>query len=204
MSTTDLSDNPPEFSRDDLRDRVTSHVTSLWWMSLLRGIALICLGLFAVFQPGLTLATLVQLVAAFAIIDGVIALVAAARGAATSRGSTALRGAIMLLIGLFVFMHPYFVGAFTATFLILLIALGAIVMGVLEIMAAVQDRDEIGGGGWLILGGVISILFGLIIACAPWFFGQTIIRIIGFFTIVAGISLAMFGLRLRGIGNHNA
>jgi hypothetical protein len=53
-----------------------------WWLLLLRGIAAVLFGLLAFIWPGLTLVTLVLLYGAFALIDGVISLVAAFTGSA--------------------------------------------------------------------------------------------------------------------------
>ena len=53
-----------------------------WWVLLLRGIAAIIFGVLAFAWPGLTLVTLVLLYGAFALVDGVLSLVAAVTGGA--------------------------------------------------------------------------------------------------------------------------
>src|SRR4029434_8859679 len=53
-----------------------------WWLLLLRGIASIVFGVLAFMWPGLTLVTLVLFYGAFALVDGVIALIAAFTGGA--------------------------------------------------------------------------------------------------------------------------
>jgi Short repeat of unknown function (DUF308) len=60
-----------------------------WWLLLLRGIAAVLFGLLAFIWPGLTLVTLVLLYGAFALVDGVISLVAAFTGSA-KRARTAI------------------------------------------------------------------------------------------------------------------
>jgi uncharacterized membrane protein HdeD (DUF308 family) len=66
-----------------LSDRPMLHaLAKSWWLLLLRGIAAIVFGVLAFAWPGLTLVTLVLFYGAFALVDGVIALVAAFTGGA--------------------------------------------------------------------------------------------------------------------------
>ena len=202
MTEPEIIDNRSEPERDERRKIFASAVNSLWWVTLIRGVALVILGLYALFASIKTIEVLAQVVGAFIIIDGVLALVAAAMGETTSRGGTALRGAICLLIGVFVFANPLLVAWVTATVLLALVAVSAIFGGIMEIMAAIKVRHQIEGEAWLIAGGVLSILFGVLLISAPFWFGLLLVKVIGFFAIVAGISLVGAAFRLRNFGKH--
>ena len=70
---------------------------------------------------------------------------------------------------------------------------------VLEIMATVRDRQKTDGAWWPILGGVLAILFGLLLLIAPLAFGQLIVRVLGFYTILFGVALIALAFGVRGV-----
>src|SRR5262245_31030988 len=134
-----------------------------WWLLLLRGIAAVLFGLLAFIWPGLTLVTLVLLYGAFALVDGVISLVAAFTGS-TKAGSTwwlVVVGLLGIAAGIVTFAWP----GITAILLVLFIGAWALVHGIFEIIGAIKLRKEIDNEWMLILGG--AVLFGLIVLIAP-------------------------------------
>jgi uncharacterized membrane protein HdeD (DUF308 family) len=190
--TTDLS-----------RERVADALGSLWWLPLLRGIMLIILGGYALVHPLMTAVVLAQVIGFFVIADGVIAIVAGLFGEVPSRGWTIVRGLLEILVGIFVFAHPVFSAALTGKVVLTVVAIGAIISGVMEIIAAIRDRKEIQGEGWLMLGGVLAILFGLLILAAPFLgLSQLIVRVLGAYAIFFGIAMIVFAFRMRGLGKQ--
>jgi uncharacterized membrane protein HdeD (DUF308 family) len=179
------------------RERVAESLGRLWWLPMLRGLLLIILGGYALFRPGMTALALTQVVGIFVIADGILAIVAGILGQAPSRFWTTVRGVLAILIGIFVFGHPFAVGAIAATIVLYIIAFGAIASGILEIVAAIRDRKEIEGEVWLILGGVLAILFGLLLLMTPLAFGVLIVQILGAYAIIFGISLIALAFRAR-------
>ena len=78
-----------------------------WWMLLLRGIAAIIFGVLAFAWPGMTLLTLIMFYGAFALVDGVLAIIAAiAGGAPAPRWWLAVVGLLGIATGLIVFVMP--------------------------------------------------------------------------------------------------
>ena len=182
------------------RGRVEGTLGSLWWLPLIRGILLFLLGGYALFRPGMTIGALVQVVGIFVIVDGILSIVAGILGDVPSRGWVIVRGVLEILVGAFVFANPLIVAGVTATFLVSVLAFSAILSGVLEIVAAIQDRKQIEGEGWLILGGVITVLFGVVLLVSPLSFGLFMVRVLGAFAIFSGVSLVVFAFRLRRLG----
>ena len=168
-----------------------------WWLLLLRGIAAIVFGLLAFVWPGLTLVTLVLFYGAFALVDGVIALVAAFSGGAKPVPTwwLVVIGLLGIAAGIVTFAMP----GITAVLLILFIGAWALVHGIFEIIGAIQLRKEIDNEWMLILSGVVSVLFGLIVLIAPGAGALGLVWAIAAYSIVFGISFVALALRLR---NH--
>jgi uncharacterized membrane protein HdeD (DUF308 family) len=165
-----------------------------WWLVLLRGIAAIIFGLLAFVWPGLTLLTLVLLYGAFALVDGILAVIAAIKGgAAAPRWWLALVGIAGIIAGALTFVWP----GITALVLLFFIAGWAIAIGVFEIVGAIRLRKEIDNEWLLIAGGVLSVLFGVAILVMPGAGALALVWMIGTYAIIYGIILVMFALRLR-------
>lgn len=165
-----------------------------WWLILLRGIAFILFGVLAFAWPGITLVTLILFYGAFVLIDGVLALAHAVMGGnMASRWWLALIGIAGIAFGLLTFMWP----GVTALVLLWFIASWAIVLGVFQILGAIRLRKEIDNEWTLILGGIISVLFGLVLFVAPGAGALAFVWVIGIFAIVFGLLMVMASLRLK-------
>src|SRR5215472_13814244 len=137
-----------------------------WWLLLLRGIAAIAFGVLAFFWPGLTLVTLTLLWGAYALMDGIIAVSAAFNatgGAAGPRWWLGLSGVVSTLAGVVTF---YYTGE-TTLVLLMFIAVWAIIIGALQIWGAIALRKVLQHEWLLILNGVLSIAFGVVLLAQP-------------------------------------
>jgi uncharacterized membrane protein HdeD (DUF308 family) len=165
-----------------------------WWLLLLRGIAAIIFGVLTFVWPGITLLTLVLLYGAYALVDGVLAIVAAITGDAPApRWWLAIVGLLGILVGILTFVWP----GITAVVLLLFIAGWAIATGILQIVGAIRLRKEIDNEWLLIASGVLSVLFGLILVVQPGAGALALLYVIGFYAVLYGILLVGFSLRLR-------
>ncbi len=165
-----------------------------WWLLLLRGIAAIIFGLLALAWPGLTLLTLILFYGAFALVDGVLAIVAAITGGVPrSRWWLAIVGLLGIAAGLLTFLTP----GLTALVLLFFIAGWAIVTGVFEIIGAIKLRKEIDNEWLLILGGIISVLFGVGMMLAPGAGALALVWVIGAYSVVMGVLFVALAFRLK-------
>ena len=193
-----------EVSPLEPRLRVAEALSRLWWLPLLRGILFAILGCYALAQPIKMTAALAQVIAIFIIADGVFLIVAGIIGEVPSRGWTIARGVIEILVSCFVFANAYLFTMVGGVMLISMLAFAAIFTGILEIIAAISDRKEIEGEGWIILGGVLSVIFGGILLSKPLTSGVILVQVLGIFAIFSGVSMVFYAFRLRKLGKKLA
>ena len=165
-----------------------------WWLLLLRGIAAIVFGVLAFAWPGITVISLVIVYGAYALVDGLFSIYAAIRGDGPApRWWLAVVGVAGVLAGLISFAVPGVV----ALWLLFLIGAWAIVSGVFEIIGAIRLRKEIDNEWMLILHGVISVLFGVLLFAMPATGALAMVWVIGAYAIAAGVIMCVLSFRLK-------
>src|SRR5947207_3606509 len=168
-----------------------------WWVPVIRGIAAIVFGVIALRYPGLTVATLVLFFGAWVLIDGVFRIVGAIAGRASDPewGFHLIIGIIGIIIGFLTFRAPLI----TALALIIYIAAWALMIGASEIAFAIKLRREIKGEWFLILIGLASIIFAVLLLWNPAPGALALVWLIGSYAIVFGFLGILFGFRLRSL-----
>ena len=165
-----------------------------WWAFVVRGVVGIIFGVLTFVWPGLTVAALIILFGAYALVEGIVNVVSAIRGVGAKPGwLLAIEGLVSIAAGVVTFAWP----GLTALVLAYVIAGWAIVTGALEIAAAIRLRQRIKGEWALVVGGILSILFGLLMAAAPAAGALALVLWIGAYAVVFGALLVAVGLRLR-------
>jgi uncharacterized membrane protein HdeD (DUF308 family) len=166
-----------------------------WPLVALRGVAAVLFGLITMFQPGIGLAALVLLFGAYALADGVLGIVLVIMHRNGERHWAAmLIGSILgIAVGILTFLFP----GLTALSLLFLIAAWSIVMGVAEIVTAIRLRKVITREWLLILAGVLSVAFGVLVALFPGPGALAVVLWIGAYAFVSGILLIALAFKLR-------
>jgi uncharacterized membrane protein HdeD (DUF308 family) len=176
---------------------VLQNLSRNWWTFAVQGVVAILLGILAIVQPGITLQALILLFAIWAIVDGVLSLIASV-GAAEVREPwwpLVFKGLLGLGVGLATLKWP----DVTALTLLFLIAFWSILSGVTQILASVRLREEIQGEVWLFLGGVASVLFGVLLVVYPSSGILAVVWLLGIYAIIFGVTAIMLGFRLRSV-----
>jgi uncharacterized membrane protein HdeD (DUF308 family) len=177
---------------------ILGQLAQFWWVFLLRGVLALLFGILCFVAPGITLAVLVLLYGAYSLADGVVACIAAFARRPPGAGfpwMVLLIGLAGIGAGVVTFMYP----GLTALLLLYFIAAWHVVRGLFEIAVAIQLRKEIQGEGWLIAGGVLSVVFGLLLFVSPGTGALALLWMIGLFAVLLGVILIALGFRLKSL-----
>jgi len=166
-----------------------------WWLPVIRGVAAIVFGVIAFVYPGLTVAVLVLLFGAWVLVDGVFRVVGAIghRNSDKDWAFDLIIGIMGIVIGFLTFHAP----RITALALIIYIAAWALMIGATEIALAIKLRREIRGEWFLILMGVCSIIFAVMLLWNPLPGALALVWLIASYAIVFGLLGIILGFRLR-------
>jgi len=183
---------------DTLQTNMAATLRRNWWVLLLRGIAAIAFGVLTWFEPGVTLAILVLLFGAYSLVDGVLGVwsALAARKEHDDWWLLLLVGLLGIGVGILTFFAP----GLTAVGLLFYIAVWAIATGVLEIITAIRLRKQIEGEWLLILGGVVSVLFGVLLMAQPGAGALAVLWLIAGYAVVFGILLVVLAFKAKRFG----
>ena len=170
-----------------------------WWVVVARGVLAIVFGLYALFVPGLALDTLIMLFGVVILVAGLLAIMAGLRRQANQQAAVlfTVEGIICVAFGLLALVRPigtavaslYFVSAF------------AIVSGVVHVVSGLKLRNELPGEWALILSGVLTTVFGVLMGLLPWAGLLSLIWMIGAYSLFFGILFIVLGFRLRSLAH---
>ena len=183
------------FNYDAARSDALSEVLAqAWWVVGLRGILGIIFGLICLLTPGIAVQVFVILFAAYMLVDGVFAIISGIRAARNGErwGLLLLEGVVDLAAGAVAVLWP----AITLVALIWVIAVWAIISGALMLGAAFGlNLDH--GRWWLALGGIASIIFGVLLVIEPLVGAVVLTMWVGAYAIVFGGVLLVLAFQLH-------
>ena len=172
-------------------------MTQNWWAIALRGLVAVLFGIAAFMWPHITLRVLAPLFGAYAMINGIFAVIEAfGRDVSRERWRPLLfEGVVSVVVGAMILIWP----GLTVIGALLLIAFWAIMTGVFEFITAVRLRDEIRGEWLLALIAILSMAFGLLLVAFPVTGALSVILIIGAFAFASGALMIALAFKLRSL-----
>ncbi|MGH3117677.1 MAG: HdeD family acid-resistance protein [Nocardioidaceae bacterium] len=161
---------------------------------ILRGLLALGIGVGAVAWPGVTVFALVVMFAVYAFVSAGLQA-ALAFGSRTAKPVVAhlLVGLVDVTAGVIALAWP---GA-TALVLVLLVASWAIVTGVIEVVAGFRSSEAAGTRAMFVLGGLLSVVFGVVLCINPGMGAITLALLFGLFNLVSGTTMLINGIELR-------
>jgi uncharacterized membrane protein HdeD (DUF308 family) len=182
-----------------LLDKLGAALSRNWWLIALRGVLGVVFGLIALLLPMTTILALVLLFAAYMIVDGAFAIYASIRAAqqGESWGLLVVQGIASLAAGAIAVVWP----GITVLAFVLLIAAWAIVSGCLMLAAAFRTDS---GRWWLVLGGAVALLYGILMIAAPLAGAVVLTWWLGAFALIFGVALLILAFQLRSRYNERS
>ena len=180
----------------------SSLAKQVWYWPVIRGVIAIAFGIIALVSPIATALALAVIIGIFAVADGVVEIIDGVRH--RHYGGSGLRiamGVITLVFGFVVLVWP----DKTTTVLIYLVAVWAILVGIVQFVVSFMLRSIPGSGwGWGAFVGLLTFLFGILVIAQPSAALTTIIWLLGIFALISGVLLVALGLQIRRLGKRAA
>lgn len=181
---------------------IQSLASQTWGLVLLRGISAFLLGLVLLINPAATVIILVQFLAVFWVLDGIFTLVHAIKGCkhVNKWGWGVFVGILSILAGIVIFSRPLVSSILTVALLVYLIAFLAMFFGISGIATGIRLRKEISHEWSMILGGILSTLFGILLLSSPLMSAMALVLNVAAFSAINGIILIVLSFRVKKLG----
>ncbi|MBP7370808.1 MAG: HdeD family acid-resistance protein [Arenimonas sp.] len=168
-----------------------------WWLIFLRGIIAIAFGVLLITKPDTSLAGLILFFGIYTLIDGLFSSWSAIshRNERDNWKMLLLSGLCGIAIGLITLLTP----AVTLIVLLSFVAIWCIVTGLIQIITAIRLRAEIQGEWWMILSGLVSVVFGIYLLTNTSVGIQSTLWVIGFFAILFGVLLVALSFKVKSL-----
>jgi len=180
---------------------VGSAVRSIWWLVLVRGILLVLLGVFTLWQPFAAVVAFVVVFGIYAIADGATLIVAAiaSRKQYSDWGWLIVQGVLTIIAGILIVALPGVAGLVGIFGLLWFLVVSTIAGGIMTLMVA--GRQTGSARVWAIVGGILDIVFGILIGLmaflAPGDTAAALVWVVAVAAIVFGVILVVTAFQVR-------
>src|SRR6188472_2029958 len=159
---------------------------------IVRGVLALFVGIVAVAWPGVTVYVLVVLFAVYVFLDAVVQAVRAFSGVRTRAANARILIALVdVAAGVVAIAYP----TITAVALVVIVAIWAIAFGVLELFAAFGAGETAGTRAWFVVAGLLSIIFGTLLATRPDVGAISLALIFGIYNLAFGVAQIVLGVQ---------
>ncbi|KAB2716360.1 HdeD family acid-resistance protein [Brucella anthropi] len=187
MTSIPSTDSPKTEAMNDI-------LANNWWAVALRGVVAILFGIAAFAMPLVTMLSLVVVFAAFSFVDGVFGIIMSVRGARKGERWVwlLLSGILGIVASAVAILWP----GITVLAFVILVAAWALVSGTLMLISAFRLKID-HGRVWLVIGGIASIVFGILLVISPFIGALVLTFWTGAHALVLGATLLILAYKLR-------
>jgi uncharacterized membrane protein HdeD (DUF308 family) len=183
-----------------LSSQIAASVRHHWWLFLLRGIAAIAFAVLTLWWPGTTLIALMAFIAAYALVDGIIAIAAAfqMRQLFARWWVVLLQGLISATFGIWAFFQP----ALSLWYIVISVSVWMLVASMAQFALAGAHRAMGGTPLWAILGGIVCLVLAVVALVYPNLTVAAVLGFIAWFALVLGVLSLVVAFSVRSIGSR--
>ena len=180
-----------------LTDHIVASVRHHWWLFLLRGLAAIVFGVLALMWPGATVVVLTAFIAAYALVDGVVAIASAVRMRSTFDRWWVLlvQGIISAVFGVWAFINPLL----SVLYIVISVALWMFFAAVVQFLLARAHKAMGTSPVWSIVGGGLSLVLAVLALAYPRLTVATVVVLVAWFALVTGAVQVAIAFRVRSL-----
>jgi uncharacterized membrane protein HdeD (DUF308 family) len=173
--------------------------TRLWKLIMLQAVILLLAGVILLAYPETTLGVLFFIMGAYWLLDGILMTVKSIEIRKENSAWTLglITGIIGMLAGLIVVLHPGFSSILTTSFFVWFLGLAALIYGIGGLVTGIRMKKRSKAGSVMIIAGIFSIIFGIILLASPYSTFITIVQILATFTIIGGLTLGYTAIDIR-------
>jgi uncharacterized membrane protein HdeD (DUF308 family) len=170
-----------------------------WWLTMVRGLAALGLGIGLFAWPESTLDSLLRFMALYWLSSGLMSLMRAVRGDRLGRGFFLITGMVGILGGLFVLLHSLFEASMSFTLLATMFGIIAVLTGLLHMLAGFRTSAAAGRewswGSFLL--GIVEVVMGLIVIASPGNPSKITFTVVSIWALIGGGGLIADSIQLR-------
>ncbi len=169
-------------------------LTGLWWLVMLFGLAVFCVGAFFVISPHETLSTFTVIAGIFLLVDGVLAILGSIFGRVEGRGLLAMIGVLSVIAGLVLIKKPFG----TLVVFVLILGVWFIVAGVVRFVEAIGELDGRAANMGI---AILDMVAGIVILSWPSLGIATLAVIVGIVLLLRGAVFIAAAWEMRRLGH---
>jgi len=179
---------------DSNGDAAVRALQSVWWMTILRGIVILALGVYTVVTPFETAAAFIFVLGVFAVVDGFLTLLTPSDSAKGLRIAISI---LLILWGIAALFSTWLTTLFAVATLIYMLAALLMLGGMVTMSVAINQKQY-----WHVIGGFLAVVFSALIILWPsmtLLFGLAMAMLVGAGMILCGAALIVAGMKLRSM-----